>query len=72
MNWEKKPVLFFIRTRLASVFNVVALYRYLLRWNTYWGNSPSRLTPMRFRQVAEKVFSQGAYIGYDHDLKKKQ
>ena len=25
---------------------------------------------MRFRQVAEKVFSQGAYIGYGHDLKK--
>jgi len=25
---------------------------------------------MRFRQVVEKVFSKGVYIGNDHDLKK--
>jgi hypothetical protein len=35
-----------------------------------WATVRQELPPMRFRQVAEKVFSQCAYIGYNHNFKK--
>lgn len=48
---------------LSSEFNIAALYHYLLRWNTYLGNSPCRPDPFVFAlPVRVKTMRTGRHI----------